>query len=246
MFDLITGKTPHMPRGGRGATLLSSALHAGVLGFIVIVPVMFATNTLPEVPAMMAFVALPAPPPAPPPPPPPPSAQGAPVKAAPSNPNAAPAAAPSRIDPEPQRRAANVDPGAAGGVEGGVPGGIAGGIVGGISEVPPPPPPPPPQPAPVEPFRIGGDIRPPTLLHRVEPTYPDLALRAHVAGTVILEAIIDAAGAVQSVNVLRSVPLLDTAAMDAVEQWRYAPTILNGRPVPVKLTVVLTFKIPIV
>jgi len=244
MFDLITGKTAHMPRRGRAATLLSSVLHAGVLGAIVIVPIMFATNTLPQMPTMMAFVAAPPAPPAPPPPPPPPRAQDSVAKPAPSNPSAAPVAAPSRIDPEPVGVPANHDAGAIGGVEGGLPGGVVGGVGGGLSEAPPPPAPPPPA-APLEPVRIGGEIRPPTLLHRVEPAYPDLALRAHVDGTVILEAVIDIAGGVQSVQVLRSVPLLDKAAIDAVEQWRYAPTILDGRPVPVKLTVVLTFKIPL-
>jgi protein TonB len=62
---------------------------------------------------------------------------------------------------------------------------------------------------------------------------------------VILEAIIDDDGAVQRLKVLRSIPLLDKAAMDAVDQWRYSPVILNGRPVPVILTVVLSFKIPV-
>ena len=85
---------------------------------------------------------------------------------------------------------------------------------------------------------------PPTLLHRVDAVYPDLALRSHVEGTVILEAIIDETGCVQRVQVLRSISLLDKAAIAAVEQWKYSPTILNGRPVPVRLTVALSFKIP--
>jgi protein TonB len=245
MFDLITGKTPHMPSGGRVATVLSSMLHTSLLGGVVIVPLMFMTDTMPHMPTMMAFVAaIPAPPPAPPPPPPTPRANDAPARVAASNPNAAPVAAPSRIEPElPGQTEGDISP-AVGGVEGGVPGGVAGGIVGGLAAAPPPPPPPPP--APQTPVHVGGEIQPPKLLRRVEPTYPDIAVNARVEGTVILEAIIDHDGAVQSVKVLRSVSLLDKAAVAAVEQWRYSPTILNGKPVPVILTVVISFKIPVI
>jgi protein TonB len=249
MFDLITGKTPHMPGGGRAATLLSCVIHTGAISAIVIVPLMFVTNTLPPMPTMMAFVATASPsvpPPPPPPPPPAPRAVAAATQTTPSHVNTAPVVAPSHVEPEAPGSTTN-DESRGEGVEGGVPGGVAGGIVGGVSEAPPPPPPPPPPPAaPREPVHVGGEIRPPVLLQRVEPSYPDLALRAHVEGTVILEAIIDERGAVQRVKVLRSIALLDKAAIDAVEQWRYSPVILNGTPVPVILTVVLSFKIPAV
>ncbi len=247
MFDLITEKTPHMPSGGRVATLLSSVVHAGLLGAIVTVPLLFVTNTLPHMPTMLAFVAATAPPPtpAPPPPPPAPRAKDVPAKVLVSNQNAAPLTAPSRIEPEPAGPT-DGDDGAVGGVDGGISGGIVGEIVGNLAAPPPPQPPPPPPPAaPPGPVRIGGEIRPPTLLQRVEPVYPVLALNAHVEGTVILEAIIDENGTVQSLKVLRSVSLLDKAAVAAVEQWRYSPVILNGRPVPVILTVVVSFKIPV-
>jgi protein TonB len=82
------------------------------------------------------------------------------------------------------------------------------------------------------------------LVHRVEPVYPDFAARARVEGTVILEAVIDEEGAVQSLKVLRSVPLLDKAALTAVEQWRYSPVMLNGRPVRAILTVTVSFRMP--
>jgi protein TonB len=71
--------------------------------------------------------------------------------------------------------------------------------------------------------------------------YPDLARAARVQGTVILEATIDETGAVTNVKVLRSIPLLDRAATDAVRRWRYTPTRLNGVPVPVLMTVTVTF-----
>jgi protein TonB len=84
-------------------------------------------------------------------------------------------------------------------------------------------------------------IKQPTLLHRVEPVYPPLAVAAAIQGTVILEALVDEQGTVQDVKVLRSIGVLDRAAIDAVRQWRYSPVILNGRPERFILTVVLTF-----
>jgi protein TonB len=101
--------------------------------------------------------------------------------------------------------------------------------------------PPPPPPKPTGPIRIGGDIAEPRLLHRVEPEYPQIAINARKAGTVVLEATVDAAGAVRQVRVLRSEPLLDKAAVDAVKQWRYAPLQLNGQAQPFILTVTVSF-----
>src|SRR5207253_9336749 len=109
------------------------------------------------------------------------------------------------------------------GVEGGVPGGVAGGIVGGLAEAPPPPPPPPPPPAPV---RVGGNIRAPQKTKDIKPTYPAIAQSARVQGVVIIEATIGPNGSVQEAKVLRSIPLLDAAALDAVKQWQFTPTLL--------------------
>ena len=75
----------------------------------------------------------------------------------------------------------------------------------------------------------------------VEPVYPEIARRAGVSGVVILEAVIDPNGNVTDVRVLRSIPLLDQAAMDAVRQWKYEPTLLNGVPVPIVMTVTVRF-----
>jgi protein TonB len=73
--------------------------------------------------------------------------------------------------------------------------------------------------------------------------YPPLARVAHVEGTVILEAVLGADGLVREVGVLRSLPLLDQAAVQAVEQWQFTPTLLNGEPVPVVLTVTVMFSL---
>ncbi len=90
---------------------------------------------------------------------------------------------------------------------------------------------------------MGGDIRPPALLKRVEPAYPELARRAFVEGVVILEATVDQHGRVEDVRLLRSIPLLDEAAKAAVRQWQYSPLVLNGHPERFILTVTLSFSI---
>jgi protein TonB len=86
-----------------------------------------------------------------------------------------------------------------------------------------------------------GDIKPPRLVRRIEPAYPEIARQARREGVVILEATTDIFGRVTSVRILRSVPLLDEAALDAVRQWVYEPLLVNGRPRPVTFTVTVRF-----
>ena len=73
------------------------------------------------------------------------------------------------------------------------------------------------------------------------PQYPPIAQSARVQGIVIIEATIGPNGRVQEAKVLRSIPLLDQAALDAVRQWEFTPTLLNGVPVPVIMTVTVQF-----
>ena len=103
-----------------------------------------------------------------------------------------------------------------------------------------PPPPPRESPAPV---RVGDLLRAPQKIKDAAPRYPAVAQAARVEGVVILEAIIAEDGAVQDVRVLRSKPLLDDAAIDAVRQWRFTPTLLNGQPVTVVMTVTVVFSL---
>ena len=91
--------------------------------------------------------------------------------------------------------------------------------------------------------RVGGKIKPPIKMNDVAPVYPAIAKNANVSGVVIIEATIGTDGKVIDAKVLRSVPLLDQAALDAVRQWEYAPTLLNGVPVPVVMTVTINFKL---
>jgi protein TonB len=91
------------------------------------------------------------------------------------------------------------------------------------------------------PVRVGGEIKVPTKLVNVPPVYPEGAKADRVQGVVIMEAVIDPSGAVSQTRVLRSIPLLDQAAVDAVKQWVFTPTLLNGAPVPVIMTVTVNF-----
>jgi protein TonB len=164
---------------------------------------------------------------------------------------AAPIEAPRTVEPE-HISTRNDSAGVLGGVEGGVPGGQLGGIVGGLVSIDAPPPPPPPPAPPAAPARpadkgpvhIGGRISAPALIHRVEPIYPDVAGMAHLTGIVILEAVVNPDGCVESVKLLRSRhPLLDRASEDALKQWRYSPLVLNGTPTAFVLTVTFNFSV---
>ena len=96
---------------------------------------------------------------------------------------------------------------------------------------------------PVAPVRPGGMIKPPTRIKYVVPNYPDIAKAVKVQGVVIIEAIIGTDGKVQDAKVLRGEPLLDSAALDAVRSWEYTPTLLNGVPTPVIMTVTVQFRL---
>ena len=91
------------------------------------------------------------------------------------------------------------------------------------------------------PLRVGGDIKEPTKIKDVKPVYPADALAAGVQGVVILEAVIAPSGYVSDARVLRSVPGLDQAAIDSVRQWEFTPTLRNGVPVSVIMTVTVNF-----
>jgi periplasmic protein TonB len=182
---------------------LSFAAHVALLIPLVLVPLL-ATDMLPAVreygDVWVTDVALPDPPP-------PPAATAREVEPRP-DPDAAPTEAPERIAPEPVSAFDLADS-----VDAGIPGGVPGSSV--VSGEPPPPPPPPP--APQEPVPVGGKIRPPVKVRDVAPVYPAIAQAARVQGTVILQAIISAEGKVQELKPLRSIPLLDQAAInDAV------------------------------
>ena len=122
----------------------------------------------------------------------------------------------------------------------------------GVSMPPPPPPPPPPGIPPMtaeyrqivemyKPIQIGGEIKAPIKTKDVKPAYPADARTAGVQGVVIIEAVIDPAGQVAAARILRSIPALDDAAMEAVRQWEFTPTLMNGVASAVMMTTTVNF-----
>jgi TonB family protein len=91
------------------------------------------------------------------------------------------------------------------------------------------------------PVRVGGDIKPPVRIKNVPPVYPEEAAAAGTQGAVVIEATINAAGGVSGTRLLHSIPQFDQAALDAVRQWIYEPTTVDGRPVPVIMTITVNF-----
>jgi TonB family protein len=97
---------------------------------------------------------------------------------------------------------------------------------------------------PVGAVRVGGNIKQPTKIKDARPIMPAEAIQAGVQGVVILEVVIDESGTVSDAKVLRSIPILDRAAVDAVRQWEFTQTLLNGTPVRVIMTVTVQFTLP--
>jgi protein TonB len=178
-------------------------------------------------------------------PPPPPGPALVPPRAAPpvQAAAAAPLEVPSTVEPEPAMRddAASDDVPVEAEVSGAA-NGVEGGLVGGTGDVPPvvAAPPPARDPAPV---RVGEGVARPRKIKDVKPLYPLPAMVAQVGGNVFIEAIIGADGKVHNARVVRSIAILDEAALDAVRQWEYEPSRRNGVPVPVTMIIVVTFAI---
>lgn len=112
----------------------------------------------------------------------------------------------------------------------------------------PPPPPQPPPPAddpwyPPKTPRVGGKVQPPKKIVDVRPVYPDEARKEKVQGTIIIEMVVGADGKVMKTRVLRSVPALDQAALDAVTKWEFEPMVINGKAMPVVMTATVRFSL---
>ena len=229
LFGDISDPSVRVGTRSRYTVPVSFAIHSVVVAALLAVPIL-APAVLPSLRHSSIVYAEVAPPPVPPPPPPPVRPSVEPPSPA-VNPSAAPVTAPDSIRPETGRE-----------VDFTVPHTADIGVVGvaGVLETEVTAPPPTPPPAPI---RVGGTVRPPSKIRDVAPVYPPLALTSRVEGTVIIDAVIDEQGRVQSTRVLRSVPLLEQAALAAVREWIYTPTLLNGVPVPVVMTVTVTFRL---
>ncbi len=240
LFEDLVDSDVVRHRTRRGMTLpVSLAVHAVLIALLIIVPILTSQEIPDPTGVVRAFFVEPAAPPPPPPPPPPPAPRAAVaprttvVAPTTSSTFTAPIDIPDQIQPDQGLADLGVEGGVAGGVEGGVAGGVVGGVVGGLGEAPPP----------VAAVRVGGQIKEPRKLKSPPPVYPQIARQARVQGAVVLECTISPQGRVTDVKVVRGIPLLDAAAIEAVKQWVYTPTLLNGVPVPVIMTVTVNFRI---
>ncbi len=132
---------------------------------------------------------------------------------------------------------------AAGGVPGGNAGGVIGGIIGSVPTGAPPPPPPyaAGQPTTPQRIRVGGTVQQAKLIRQAKPVYPPLARQAGISGHVLLSVILGKDGTIQNLTVAGGHPLLVPAAVEAVKQWVYQPTLLNGEPVEVATQIDVNF-----
>ena len=144
-------------------------------------------------------------------------------------------------DESPDDVIAGIDGGVPGGVLGGRPGGMLGGVLGGLAS--PALPAAPVEQGPKKPVRVGGKVKPPRLLSGPAPKYPPLARNSRIQGIVVVEAIIDENGNVVEAQAVSGPPLLIPAALQAVSQRKYEPTILNGEPTPVGLRMEVGFRL---
>jgi protein TonB len=224
--------------GSRYTMMLSVVAHVLIVAAVIIVPLM-ATGSMPSLPTGdLDYIMLePAPAPPPLPTPPPPTATPTPA----ANPDAAPIDVPDEIRPEVPR------PDVGEHVPGAIPqlgpssrfgDGVGVGIGRDVAPLPPPVPAPP-----QKPLRPGGDIREPVKVKNVAPVYPQIAIKARIQGRVVIDAVIGTDGVVREARILSGVPLLNQAALDAVKQWRYTPTMLNNVPVQVIMTVTVQFNL---
>jgi len=191
-----------------------------------------------------------APPPPPPPPPPPAAAQAVKVVhvVKVSLQLVAPKTIPKEVkmikEEEVAPPSVGVPGGVPGGVSGGTSGGVLGGILGGIPSAAPPPPPPPKvveKPKTPSSIRVGGNVQAANILRQPKPPYPPLARQARIQGTVRFNAVIGKDGHIQNLQLVSGHPLLVVAATQAVEQWVYKPTLLNGEAVDVITTIDVNF-----
>jgi protein TonB len=229
LFRQVSDPHPAVGDHRLSALPVSIAVHVLVLLAVVVMPLL-ASDILPAVRVGEVIFTSVVPPQVPSAPPVLAARRAAPLPV--TNANAAPVEPPSGVNPElPVAPVPDVAaPGLSGVVSVDLPPGLDRAVV---TEAPPP--------EPAAPVRVHSLLRPPVKIHDVLPVYPEAARLARVEGLVIIEAVIGPTGSVAEARVLRSKPLLDQAAIDAVRQWKYTPTLLNGIPVPVIMTVTVNF-----
>ena len=239
MFDEMVVSSPNPKKTNKPWTvILSMIFQVAFLAVLILIPLIY-TEALPK--TMMATLLV-APPP-PPPPPPPPIAQVVHVKPQVHLMDAGKLVTPKvipkdiKIIKEDAPDMSGMQGGVVGGVAGGQMGGVIGGVIGGVGGAPPPP-----KPA-QQRIRQGGQVQAAKLTNKVTPMYPPLARQTRISGTVRLHAIIAKNGTVEQLEVISGHPLLVQAALDAVRQWKYQATTLNGENVEVDTTIDVIFSL---
>lgn len=224
-------------KGKRAAqTGFALAVQIAVVGALLLIPLIFTEGI--DLYKVNSTILIAPPPPAAPPPP---MAHAETVAPKPSFIKAqltAPTVIPKKIA---QVADASSAAPAVAGMAGGVPGGM-GDVLGGIAAGPPPPPPPAVE-RPKGPIRITSGMKEPELVYAPPVVYSPVARLAHIEGTVVVEAIIDEQGNVTQVHLLSGPPLLVPGAMKAVAERKYAPTMLDGQPVAIRLTVRVDYRL---
>jgi protein TonB len=238
MFDDLVESSVVRKKTNKGLTVFISTIVQCVILFVLVLIPLIYTQALPK--AMLTTLLV-APPPPPPPPPPPAEAPKVIIKPVARlitqgklmQPRAIPKQVAvfkeAELPPEPPA-------GSGGGVLGGLDGGLLGGLGGGSTAAAPPPPPKGPSR-----IKLGGSVQEAKIVARPNPTYPALARQARIQGNVVLHAVIDKEGKVSELQVVSGHPLLVQSALDAVKNWRYQPTLLNGDPVEVETTITVSF-----
>lgn len=218
----------------------STIVQLCILVVLILIPLWF-TEALP-VQQLATFLVAPPPPPPPPPPAPPTIKVEKIVSEVMNGQLRTPSKIPKEVKmiKEEEAPAPMTGYGVVGGVEGGVPGGQVGGVIGSIlsstahSTAPT-------VAAPKKPLRVSSGITEGMLVQRTEPVYPSLAQRAHIQGTVKLQAIISRQGTIENLQLVEGHPMLVQAAIEAVKHWKYRPYILNGEPLEVETIVIVNF-----
>jgi protein TonB len=231
MFDQLVVSGEMQKTHKPWAVTLSAIVQTLILGVMILIPLIY-TEALPKG-MLNTFLVAPAPPP-PPPPPQPVVKAIKPPKIINIQKMTAPTVIPKNIAVV-KDEAPVIYTNSGEGVNGGT-GNVLGGLIGSGPAGPPPP-----KAATPSRIRVGGNVEAASLINKVTPQYPPIAKTAHVSGTVVLHAIISKEGTIQELQYISGPPLLMKSAMDAVKEWRYKPTQLNGEPVEVDTTIDVVF-----
>ena len=237
MFEDSLVESTGKLRSGRTkyTTLMSFLLQCGIIGIMVLIPLIY-TEALPAKAMLTTLVAPP-----PPPPPPPPPAQQVVVKKVSTDiidgalrtPTKIPDKIKKIVESEAPPPVASNQMGVIGGVGEGSPGGVLGGVLAAANSAAPK--------VEVKKLRVSGGVQASKLISKPTPVYPPIAKQARVQGTVVLAANISKNGTIEGLKVVSGHPMLTQAALDAVRNWRYQPTYLNGEPVEVETTINVNF-----